>query len=504
MALTLVNASLPDVSAGIGASGDEGTWLSTSYIAVEAATIIVGNWVAATLSFRRSYITAMFLFVAACVASAFNRLFWLAIVLRAFQGLGGGAMVLLAFASIFRFLPKTSRPEGLAALALSGTLPSLLAPWLSGRITVELGWPVLFVAALPLTGVAFVLLNKGLPSQEVDLKRLREFDWESSLYGTLGIASLEIALDQGNRLNWFDSGVITGLLLVGIAGLALFVIREVTCSVPMVNLRLLKEPHFALACAMNLAFRVGLLGIAILLPQYLVSIQGYRALEFGPVLMWAGLPQIGIVGVVLLLARRFDMRILIACGLLLFATSCLLSVHHSALEISADFIWALALQAVAQPLFILPTYINGSSRVTPEFGISAGALFNASRSLGQALGTAWVTTLLTHREKLHSARLMERLAAGSETVVAHVDGLASQLGAFTVDAAQGQRQALSVVMTAVRRQAMALAFNDLWLSMGLVLLGAAGLVFLLPPFDPANVGWPPIRRLRDALSGCVM
>src|SRR5690606_5101952 len=146
----------------------------------------------------------------------------------------------------------------------------------------------------------------GLANDPIKFLRFRRHDGFGLLALSFGLAALVTALDQGNRLDWLGSGLIVGLLASALFFLSIYLIHALWHPDPVVSPRLLARRNIGFSVFLMFAMRIGLMTSAELLPQYLIRIQGYRALESGTMFWVSVLPQIVLTPFVAWLAYRMD------------------------------------------------------------------------------------------------------------------------------------------------------------------------------------------------------
>ena len=148
---------------------------------------------------------------------------------------------------------------------------------------------------------------------------LRRTDWAGIVYAGVGFGLIYAGLDQGNRLDWFNSGVVTGLLLAGGMLVVAFLVHEARAEYPLIHLRVLAQPNVAVPALLISIYGFGATATSFVLPDYLTRVQGLRALQIGDALNWIALPQFVLVPLVALLLKRIDARLLLVFGFAMIA-----------------------------------------------------------------------------------------------------------------------------------------------------------------------------------------
>nr|WP_050785677.1 DHA2 family efflux MFS transporter permease subunit [Pedosphaera parvula] len=475
--IQITNASLSDIVGGLGSSLEEGSWISTSYLVAEIIVIPLTGWLALVFSTRRYLManSALFLFFSMCCAWAWDLPSM--IIFRALQGITGGVLIPMAFNIILTKLPASKRPMGFAMFGITATFAPAIGPTIGGWLTDTYHWTAIFYMNIVPGLVLLAAIWYGVESQPMKLSMLRKGDWWGILFMALGLGSLIIVLEEGNRKDWFGSPFITRFAVIGTVSLIIFLVIEFLRKEPVINLRLLARRNFGLGSVVNVALGLGLYGASFILPVYLAQIQGYNAMQIGETIMWAGLPQLFIMPLVPLLMKKFDIRTLISAGIVMFAASCFMNAfmtHDTAVD---QLKWSQMLRALGSPLIMVPLTELATGMIEKEQAGSASGLFNMMRNLGGSLGIAILSTMLTRREQFHSVRLGESVSAFDLATQQRLDQLTSAFINHGSDPTTAANQALGALNNVVHREASIMGFNDCFYIIGVALLLTLGAVW---------------------------
>ena len=472
--IQIVNASLADIQGAIGAGIDDGGWISTAYLIAEIVVIPLTGWLASVFSLRLYLLTNAALFLLFSVACAFAQDLSQMIMLRAIQGFTGGVLIPMAFTIIITFLPKPKQPIGLALFALSATFAPAIGPTIGGFLTENFGWQYIFYVNLVPGAVMLGLLWFSLDRAPIQLGLLRRGDWAGIATMAIGLACLQTVLEEGNKNDWFGSDFIIRLSAIAAISLVLFVWIELTSAHPLLNLKLLLRRNFGFGVLANFLLGIALYGSVFILPVYLARIQGYNAEQIGFVLAWTGLPQLALIPFVPRLMRRFDPRLVIGFGFVLFAVSNFMNIHVTADTAADQLLLPNIVRAFGQALVFAPLSAVATAGIEAENAGSASALFNMMRNLGGAIGIALLQTFLSKREQFHSNILTSAVSEYSEATRARLAELAADFLAHGSDPAAATHKAIIAIALRVRQQANIMAFGDTF-----ALLGAALLIALV-------------------------
>jgi DHA2 family multidrug resistance protein len=471
--IQIVNASLADIQGAIGAGIDDGGWISTAYLIAEIVVIPLSAWLARVFSLRIYLLTNAVLFLVFSVACAFAANLGQMIALRAVQGFSGGVLIPMAFTIIITLLPKAKQPVGLALFALSATFAPAIGPTIGGYLTENWGWEYIFYVNLVPGTVMIAMLWFALDRAPMQLDLLRQGDWFGIATMAIGLAALQTVLEEGNKDDWFGSPFIVRLSVIATVALSLFLVIELTANKPLLNLRLLARRNFGFGILANFLLGIALYGSVFILPVYLARIQGYNSEQIGMVLAWTGLPQLVLIPLVPQLMRRFDARIVIGIGFVLFAASNFMNIHMTGNTGADQLLWPNIVRAVGQALVFAPLSAVATAGIEAENAGSASALFNMMRNLGGAIGIAALQTFLTKREQFHSNILTHSVSLFEEATRTRLAGLTTYfLNHGISDLATAQHKAVVALALRVRQQANIMAFSDTFYLLGIVLVVA--------------------------------
>ncbi|MEX3774878.1 MFS transporter [Pseudomonas sp. MYb118] len=455
----VTKVALADIRGALAIGYDEGTWLVASYTATSVAAMAFAPWCAVTFSLRRFTLCAIGLFTLLGVLCPFAPNYESLLLMRTLQGLAGGALPPMLMTVALRFLPANVKLYGLAGYALTATFGPGLGTPLAGLWTEHVGWQWTFWQIIAPCLIAMVAVAYGLPQDPVRLERFKQFNWRGVLLGFPAICMLVIGILQGNRLDWFESSLITGLLTGGLVLLVLFLINEWSQPIPFFKLQMLGIRNLSFALLTLAGVLVILLSVIILPSSYLAQVQGYRPVQTAPIMLIAALPQLIALPLVAALCnlRWVDCRWVLGIGLSMLAVSCLGGSQLTSQWIRDDFYVLQLLQIFGQPMAVLPLLMLSTGSITPMEGPFASSWFNTVKGLAAVIATGVIETLTTSRLHFHSTMLVDRLG-NSPLVDGDSAGLAHRL----------------------HEQAVVLTASDLYLCMTGVALVLILLIFWLP------------------------
>jgi len=479
--IQITNASLKDILGSLGATMEEGSWVTTSYLVAEIVVIPLTAWLAAVFSPRRYLLGTTAVFLTASAACAWAWDLQSLIAFRVVQGFTGGAMIPMALTLVLRLLPERHHAVGFAVFGMTATFAPAIGPSIGGWLTETYGWPWIFYMNLVPGAFMLAALAWGMDREPAVLSKLRHGDWGGILTVAIGLGCLITLLEEGNRNDWFNSLAMTGLAVTAAVMLTAGIAIELRGRDPFIDLRLLGRRGFGISSAIGTVFGLGMYGVMYVLPVYLAQIQGYNAGQIGRTVMWSGVPQLLMMPVAALLAKRWDSRLLVSLGLLLFATSCLMNGRMTHWTAHEQLRATQLIRALGMPLVIVPLTTLATRGLPAARAGSASALFNMLRNLGGSIGIALLATRIDVREKFHSVRLGETISWFDAETVGRIRAITSHFVALGADPATAGRRALEVLDLTVRREAYVLSFGDAFTLLGVILLLTIPLVWCVGP-----------------------
>lgn len=477
--IQIVASSISEIQAGLAAAPDESSWIQTAYLMAEIVMIPLAGWLSRAFSTRWLFTVSAAGFTLASLACGMAWNIESMIVARAFQGFLGGAMIPTAFATGFFLFRGKKQAVIPATLGILGSLAPSIGPSLGGWITNTLSWHWIFFLNL-LPGLAITLIMPRFePIDEPDPSLLKKFDWIGLVLLAVFLACLQYVLEEGYRWNWFEDGVILTMSWISGAAGVLFIHRSLTYASPIVDLRALQYRTFAVASLFRCLTGFGMFASIYALPLYLARVQGLDALQIGAAVFVAGLSQIAGAPLAALLSSRIDMRWMMAFGLGMFALGLWMSVPMTSQWTGENFLWAQAVRGFSILFCIVPATNMALGSLPPSRLKMGSSLFNTMTNLGGAVGIASVNTLLNSRTNFHWHHLAESLRAGDPKVQAWLQNAGAQIAGWLPDASMLDTRTLAVLARTVRKEALTLAFADVFWMMSVLFFAALALVPLL-------------------------
>jgi DHA2 family multidrug resistance protein len=479
--ISIVNAALPTIQGEIGASGTDGTWISTAYLVSEIVIIPLTGWLVRTLGLRNFLLICAVLFTLFSVLCGCSSTLDLMIVGRVGQGLAGGAMIPTALTIVATRLPPAQQTMGTALFGMTVIMGPVIGPLLGGWLTEHISWHYAFFINLPVGMFLIGLLLLGLPHERARWAELLKGDWMGIIGLTAGLGCLTVVLEEGQRERWFESGFIVTLSLISALGLALLVATQYLRRDPVLRLSVLWRRDFGAVFVMILAVGMILFGVMYLIPQFLAAIAQYNTEQAGYVILLAGLPTVLLMPAMPWLLARVDVRLLVAIGMLCFASSCFLDIELTSDSRGTEFVWGQLLRGCGLAFAMMALNQAAVSSVPAELAADASGLFNAGRNLGGSIGLAIIATFQERRMALHLDRLGSTRTANDAQVQFQLQAWTEHLQQLGADPQLASQQALALSAQLLQQQALVMTYNDLFWIFGVIVLATLPLIVFLKP-----------------------
>jgi MFS transporter, DHA2 family, multidrug resistance protein len=468
----LLGVGLADLRGALHLGVDEASWLGTAF---NAALMFIGPfsvYLGGLLGARRVLL--------AC-ASVFTLISWLLpyasslpvmLVLLVMAGLTAGTFYPLTLSFVLRNLPMRYALLGIAMYAVDILFTTNFSTSLEAWYVDHLSWHWIFWNSAVLTPIMMALIYFGIPWQPLPQPKEGQPkpNWRGFLYASIGFSFLYIALDQGQRLDWMNSGTIVGLTVSGVFLLAVTAVRHFYRPNPLINFKFLARRNTVLLTAVLIFFRFVMLATVVAIPSYLASVQGYRPLQTGHVLLWVALPQCLLGLAAMYLMKYVDARLILTLGFALVGMACLMNARLSSVW-SGDNFWlsqvvmavglALAFNSMVGALVL--EVINTGALSRPIDILTFAGYFQTVRLFGGELGAAFMQHFIPLREQFHSNILGLGVQLGQSSTDQRLLGFTAGMASHSNGLTSATERAAVILSLQVRQQAFTLAITDSFL-----------------------------------------
>ena len=494
----LLSVGLADLRGALGFGLGEASWLPT---ALNMATMFSGVFVVfvnTNLGPRKILLPMAAIFTIASLLLPFAAPnYWAMIALVITAGLSSGTFYSLTMTFVLTALPKRLIIFGVAAYAADivfvSNFASAIYAWYAGHFS----WHWIFWNAAIFTPLMMLCVYYGIPPRP---SAGAMPNWRGFTYFSLGFALLYGAMDQGERLDWLNSGTIVAMSAAGIFLLAASALRHMFLPNPTVSLSFLNRRNIIILALSIFVFKFEHLASVILVPSFLANVQQYRNLETGHALAWIALPMFALVWLVAIAIVHSNSRLILAIGLTICAATCWVCAHLDSSWYGRSFQIAELVLAAG----FACCYVGLVSSLVLE-AVEAGALTSLANSatysgflhfirlFGGQIGVAAMSRFLTVREEFHSNLLGLHVQAGNWLTDERLRTLTAGFLSGSTSPEEAQQRAVAILGSQVRGQAYTMAIADAFVLIAWV---AAAYLLLMLFLRPAKVNYNMLRKMK--------
>jgi len=489
----LSNFGLADIRGAVGAGFDEGAWITTAQTAAQMLITIPAVWMGASFGPRRVLMGASISFAVISLLTPFVPNLPMLLTMQFLGGLASGCFIPLTLSFVLLNTPPRYWALGIAVYALNLELSLNISASLEGWYVEHHSWHWIFWQNVPLAFFMSLCLRRGMTVKPITQRP--PSDKFGLVAGGSGLALIYAALDQGNRLDWLNSGLVWGLLSAGGLLLVAFFIHEARTAHPLLNLKVVFSAPLPNQFVLVAFLRLTITSAGFFIPLFLGTVRGFRALEVGETLIWIAVPQLIVCPLAALILRRTDARLVASIGFIFISVACLMVAYNlTPLWGSYQFLPSSLLQAVGQSFALSGVVFFGILHLKPQDALTFGAVLQTARLMGGEVGSAFQATFARVREQAASNLIGQHVQVGDPQVLERVQayGAATTRVTDPVSAyARGELVLGNVVHAAATTQAVIDGFAVVGLLTAVALLLAVSR--RAAPLGPASA--EPLFRL---------
>ena len=472
---TVVNVGLPNMMGGLDTTLDGIAWVITAYTVGNVLMIPMTRFVSDRIGRRRYFTASILLFTLFSVLCGLSRELLPLVLFRLLQGMAGAAFFATSQTLIIDAFPPEKIALANAIFGVGISMGPALGPVVGGYLVYHESWPWIFFINLPIGLFLTYLAFRHVPDSHHTIDD-EKVDIPGIALLLLSIPAIQFALENGQRYDWFASPAIRFAAIAGALFLLLFVIRELTASAPLLDLKVLK----------NRSLWAGSLGYALLgsvyfgtlftIPLMGENLFSWNPLETGFVLLQsivsfsiASMVAGGIMG-------RVPVWAIMVPGVVVIEIALWGYGHLSPMSSPASFLWPNIFRGIGLA-FLFPPLMTMALSTLPRRMLSTGAAVSSMiGQLGGSIGIALLATLLQRSQQVHQAYLTTAdLTANRIQTVATQGAILSHLNSLGLSPAAADRVAAALIESQVQKQALFLSFGDVYAAVGVV-----ALILLIP------------------------
>jgi len=485
---SIASVALPYIGGNLGATPEEATWVLTSYLVSNAIVLPASGWFSRFFGRKRFLIACIIIFSASSFLCGAATSMPMLIVARVLQGAGGGALQPLAQSIMLESFPPAQRGTAMAVYGIGVVCAPILGPTLGGWLTDTWSWRWAFYINIPVSILAVFMISIFVEDPPY-LRNTRPGRIDAVGFGfmALGLATLQILLDKGQQADWFGALWLRWMAGVSAVSLLIFIVWELRAREPIVNLRILTNRNFSVACVLFFLFGAAIYGLITLQPLFLQELLGYTALNAGLTVTPRGVGAFVALFVVGALIGRLGGRRLAAFGFVVFSVSAFMFSRLSLQMAPGNILPANLISGFGTGFIFVPLTTVGMATLRNEQIGNAAGIQNLVRNIGGSVGISFVSTMLERFAQTHQAFMVGAVSPGNPIYQQKVAAVSGALhSSFSpVDA---RRRAQDVIYNIVHQQTGYWAFIDLFYSFMWLGLACALGVWLLRDVKPAGAG----------------
>lgn len=404
---SVANVAIPTLSGNLGVSVDEGTWVITVFAAANAVVIPLTGWLTQRIGQVKLFVGSILLFVISSALCGLAPNLLTLLGARILQGAAAGPLIPLSQALLLTSFPKEKSSAALSLWSMTAVVGPIAGPAIGGWITDRYSWSWIFYINVPVglfaAGAVWALYRK----RETPIRRL-SIDAVGLISLIAWVAALQIMLDKGKDLDWFNSPVICALGACALIGFSFFLIWELTAEKPIIDLRLFCGRNFlGGTLAISVAYAI-FFGNLVILPQWIQQSLGYRAVDAGLVTAPLGIFAVLLAPIMGRIMPRSDARVLATLAFAGFAAVFFMRSTYTTGVDAYTLVLPTLLQGIPMALFFGPLTALILSGLPPDKIPAAAGLSNFARVFAGAVGTSLLSSEWSNRIILHHAQLMEQ------------------------------------------------------------------------------------------------
>jgi DHA2 family multidrug resistance protein len=486
---SIANVALPHIAGSLSAGQDESTWVLTSYLVSNAIVLPLSGWLSSIMGRKNFYMSCVALFTISSFMCGLAPNLATLIICRVLQGAGGGGLQPSEQAILADTFAPAKRGMAFAVYGIAVVTAPAIGPTLGGWITDNFTWRWIFFINIPV-GIISILLTSRLIQDPPYLRRRKlsetKIDYIGLGFVALGLGTLQVVLDKGQRDDWFESHFIVILSVIAAVSLIFVIFWEWKHKDPIIDLHLFRDRTFGISNLLMFMLGFALLGSTLLLPLFMQTLLGYTAERSGLALMPGGFTIMLLLPLVGFLLSRYSPRWPLVFGLVMLSASLFNMTRFDLLIDFRTAAMARILQAAGMAFLFVPINTAAYAFLPRDKNNAASGLMNLARNIGGSVGISLVTTMLDRRTQVHLNDLSRHLSAGNPAFQSMLQGTAQAMRAHGANAAFATQQAYALIEGTVQRQATMLAYIDDFRFLGWAILAMVPLVFLMKKSKPGG------------------
>jgi MFS transporter, DHA2 family, multidrug resistance protein len=402
---TIANVALPYMQGSLSASLDQINWVLTSYIVASAIMTAPIGWISDRFGRKKLFIVCTAGFTVASMLCGLAETIEQMVLFRLLQGMFGAALVPLSQAVLLDAYTVQERGSAMAIWGIGVMLGPIMGPTLGAWLTDNYNWHWVFFINLPI-GIITVI-GLVLFMDETEKKTQLRFDWFGFLALAVGIGALQLMLDRGEQVGWFDSNEIVIETVISIVGFYFFFAHSLTTDEPFVRFGIFRDRNYVGACVFMAVIGLVLFGTMALVTPFMQNVDGYPILTAGILLAARGVGTLIAMLMVGRLMKFIEARYLVLVGMCLAALTLAWMVDFTDQTSSNTIVVVSVAQGFGLGLVFVPLSTVAFATLPLQLRTDGTAILTLVRNLGSSVGISVVIAQLTNTTVAMHANLTE-------------------------------------------------------------------------------------------------
>ncbi|WP_223652349.1 DHA2 family efflux MFS transporter permease subunit [Hymenobacter psoromatis] len=483
---SIVNVALTQMMGNLSATQQEVSWVVASYAIANVIVIPMTGFLGEQFGRKNYFLFSVILFTLSSMACGQSTNLWELVAFRFIQGVGGGALMATSQSILIDTFPPRQLALGQALFGMGVIIGPTIGPTLGGFIVDNYDWPWIFYVNVPvgiMAAIFTILFIRDPERIKNAVKRpLGQIDWTGIGLLIMGVGSLQYVLEQGETNDWFDDKIIVLFTTLSVVGIIGFVIRELTASQPIVDLRVItKSRNLAVGAFLSFVLGFGLFASVFVFPIFTQRILGFTAEQTGLILL-PGALMAGFMMPVIgrLVGAGVPIKILLPMGFIIFFFFTFwMGARISPTAGEGDFFWPLIVRGVGLGLIFLPITIMSLAGLQGKDAGQAAGLTGMIRQLGGSFGVAIVGTYLERSIDYNRVALLPNISLYNTQTVQRIQAFTQNFMAQGFPAEQARQQAYAALEGTLMKQVSLITYSQIFNALGIFFLICVPLILFV-------------------------
>ncbi len=467
---TIANVALPYMQGSMSASQTQINWVLTSYIIAAAIMTAPTGVLVAHFGRTRVYVVSIIGFTTASILCGAAQSVGQIVLFRLLQGGFGAALIPISQTVLLELFPREKRGAAMSLWGIGVQVGPIAGPFVGGFLTQNFSWRWVFYVNVPFGIIAALGLLFFL--KETKRSRVMSMDWLGFAALSLGVGAVQLLMDRGEEVDWFNSPEIIIEAVIAGLGFYVFIVQMLLARKPFLSLSLFTDANFVLGTMMMFLVGTNSFATLALLSPYLQNLAGDPVMLTGLLLGPRGLGMMAAMLISGQILGKIDVRLMIGTGLAISLIAMTSFTHWTPDVSQHEIIVNGAIQGLGIGFIVMPLSTIIYTTLAPELRVEAAGVFNLARNLGSALGIAVASALLQSNTQIN-----HEIIGAAVTPFNH----ALQSGAVGRFWNPGFASGAAALDGVITRQANIIAYGDDFKLMLIATLLIMPLVLLLRP-----------------------